>query len=404
MIPATLQSLAVPIASLKPYGRNARRGNVEVIRRSLERLGQYRPVVVRVGTNEVLAGNHTLAAALELGWTELAATFIEVDDETAARINLIDNRAPELGGYDERALADLLESLPTLDSTGFERSDLAALLASLEADREGADTKAEEPPAEPRTELGDLWVLDDHRLLCGDSTKAEAVERLLSGERAAIVYTDPPYGMSYRSQRLGGIQGDELRGGALEQLVRDALSLAVAHRAPGAATYVWCTWRTYPEFVTALGAADLQPSGCIVWAKGRIGPGSQHYRPEHEFCLYCHPDDGEHDLCLYCAGETWGGGRRESDVWHLPRDAMKYVHPTQKPTPLAERALRNSTVPGDVVLDLFGGSGSTLIAAENMRRRARVMELDPAYCDVIVDRWERHTGRPARLERGNGPA
>jgi hypothetical protein len=159
--------------------------------------------------------------------------------------------------------------------------------------------------------------------------------------------------------------------------------------------YVWCTWRTFPEFQSAIAGAGLSPSSCIVWKKGRVGPGSAHYRPEHEFCMYCTPEEeGDHELCIYCAGEHWAGGRGLSDVWEAARES-NYLHPTQKPVELAEKAFKPSLPYGGSVLDLFGGSGSTLIAAENLGRRAYVMELDPGYCDVIVDRWERHTGRVA---------
>lgn len=341
-IPATLDALRVPIDSLRPYGRNPRRGNVTAIAASLRRHGQYRPIVVNARTSEVLAGNHTLSAARELGWEEIAATFVDVDEDTAARIVLIDNRSNDLASYDEGALAEILGGLPDLEGTGYAPDDLLELLA-IGGQTPGKDTEPRPLPKEPATELGELYALGEHRLICGDATDPDVIERLLDGERADLVYTDPPYGMSYSSASLGGIKGDDLRGEQLTALVRDALTLAAAHRAQGAAAYVWGTWRTYPEFVRAAADAGLEQAGLIVWKKGRVGPGSAHYRPEHEFCLYCRPDlDGDHGLCLYCKGERWEGGRGQSDVWEVPRDTG-YVHPTQKPVALAERALENSS-------------------------------------------------------------
>lgn len=405
-IPDTLEALRVPIDDLTGYERNARRGDIKTIVRSLRKLGQYRPVVVNRGThtgrpNEVLAGNHTLQAARELDWEEIAATFVDVDEETAARIVLIDNRSNDLAGYDNEALISLLSSLPDLDATGYSESDLDDLLGAAGM-TPGRDTEPGPKPADPHSLPGDLLLLGEHRLVCGDSTDPDHLELLLDGGQPDLLFTDPPYGMDYKSAKLGGIKNDTLAGDELKALVHDSLALGRAHLSPRAATFVWCTWRTYPEFVEAVTATGLDISGCIVWKKGRVSPGSAHYRPEHEFCLYCRPaEDNDHDLCIYCAGDTWEGGRGQSDVWEMSRDTG-YVHPTQKPIGLAERAMEHCTKRRDVVLDLFGGSGSTLIAAENLQRRARVMELDPAYVDVIADRWARHTGQTPERVRSDG--
>jgi DNA modification methylase len=388
----------VPLDAIERYPGNARTHDLDLIVESLAVNSQYRPLIVQDSTGRIIAGNGTHEAAERLGWERVYVQRIDVSDEHARRILLVDNRANDRAGYDEALLAELLQDLPSLEGTGYADDDLQAILASTGELTPGKDTEPSEPPAEPKAVRGDVYVLGRHRVMCGDSTSADDVDRLLAGERANLLFTDPPYGMSYRSAKLGGIEGDDLRGSELEDLVRDALALAAAHRQPGAGAYVWCTWRTYPEFITALVGAGLEPTACIVWSKERIGPGLAHYRPEHEFCLYCRPEgDGDHELCVYCKGETWEGGRGESDVWELPRD-RNYVHPTQKPIGLGERALTNSTQLGGSVLDPFGGSGSTLIAAENLQRRAFLMELDPAFVDVIVDRWERHTGEKAVLE------
>lgn len=403
-IPETLAHLTAPIETLQPFERNPRRGDLKRIIESLERNGQYRPIVVNTGTltgraYEVLAGNHTFLAAKALGWDEIAVTYVDVDDETAKRIVLVDNRASDVAGYDEDALAEILSELSDLEGTGYVPEDLDELLGAA-GQTPGKDTEPAPKPKKPKARLGDVFVMGDHVLVCGDATDASVLDRLMGRRRADLIFTDPPYGMSYESAKLGGIKGDDLRGDDLIDMVQVALQLGVAHRKPTAAAYVWCSWRTYPEFIRALAGAELQPSACIVWSKGRPGPGSAHYRPEHEYCLFCRPEEeGDHELCVYCKGEEWSGGRGQSDVWEVPRDTG-YVHPTQKPVALAEKAVTNSTRAGGVVLDLFGGSGSTLIACENLNRRARLVELDPGYVDVIVDRWERHAGAKAERRRG----
>jgi len=214
------------------------------------------------------------------------------------------------------------------------------------------------------------------------------------------VFTDPPYGMSYGGGRARGdsvsfknrsggikahgmIKGDDLQGENLIGLVRDALATAKATSKTGAAFYVCFTWRTYTEFENALNECGLSVSNCIVWDKKSIGLGNANYRPQHEFIFYC-------------KGGVWQGDKSQSDVWYMSRGATgDYVHPTQKPVELIERALTNSSKAGDSVLDLFGGSGSTLIAAEKTGRNARLMELDEKYVDVIVQRWQNFTGQEA---------
>lgn len=382
-IPESLAELRVPIDQLVGYATNPRRGDVKTIKKSLQRIGQYRPVVVNRGTstgrrNEVLAGNHTVIAARELGWTEVAATFVDVDEDIAARIVLIDNRSNDLAGYDDGALLELLQSLPDLDATGFEVADLDALLGD-DGLTPGKETEPDAPPKRAVSMIGDLIILGEHRVVCGDATSPEHMDLLLGADQPQLLLTDAP---------------DDVA------VAADALALGQSYCAPGAATFVWTSWRTYPAVAAAVDAAGLRASACIVWKKGRP-TGAADFRAEHELCIFCRPDvDGDHDLCLYCAGDNFTG-RGASDVWEVPRDS-RTVHPAQKPIALAELGIEPTTNRGDVVLDLFGGTGSTLIAAENLGRRGRVIELDPAYVDVIVERWERHTGQRAERVRADG--
>ena len=250
-----------------------------------------------------------------------------------------------------------------------------------------------EPSKDPVSVLGDVWELGPHRLAVADSTVLDVWDNLCQGQAADLLFTDPPYGMSYgggrskgddKEKHWGVIENDDLTGDKLVGLVRDALVASLPHRKPDSPAYVCFTWRTYSEFEEALRQADMQPKSCIVWNKGSIGLGHLHYRPQHEFIFYV---QGQ-----------WYGDKAESDVWTLGRESVGgYIHPTQKPVELVRRALENSSKPGDVVLDAFGGSGSTLIACHATGRKARLCELDPKYADVILRRYQEHTGtKPTR--------
>ncbi len=392
MIPATLAGLAVPIESLRPYERNPRRGNVEAIKASLEAHGQYRPVVARTG-GEVLAGNHTLQAALDLGWSELAVTYVDVDDEQAARIVLVDNRSSDLGIYDDGALVDLLQSLDDLEGTGWEPHSLEGLLLQLEqqARSEGRDrdTDSGKAPDSPETQLGDLYTLGDHRLLCGDAFDEAGHVRLDAAP--ACILSDPPYGIGletdYRKLPVGSTKA-WINGAKSRNTYRPVIgddkpfdaSFIVA-RYPRAREQFWFGGDFYRR---TLSEADLDGS-YLVWDKRTeasdkvIGSG---------FELIWSRQPHKRDLLRH----YWSGAMGSAE-------ARNRMHPTQKPVALLAEILDRWTKAGDVVLDPFLGSGSTLIACENLDRHCYGMELDPAYCDVIVDRWERHTGGKAEVER-----
>jgi DNA modification methylase len=261
------------------------------------------------------------------------------------------------------------------------------------------DDAVPELPDEPKSKLGDIYKLGEHRLMCGDSTSITDFDKL-SITQADMIFTDPPYGMEYGGGRAEGstkkgskvkahgmIKGDDLKGDNLINLVRDALTTSYLKTKAGASAYICFTWRTYSEFENALNKAGFKVKNCIVWNKRSIGLGNSHYRPQHEFIFYC--------------GEQWYGNKAQSDVWELSRgDTSKYVHPTQKPVQLIEKAIKNSSKSGDVIIDCFGGSGSTLIACEKTNRKCYMMELDPKYLDRIVKRWEDYTGRKAELLNG----
>lgn len=436
---------------LKPDPRNPRTHAPSQIRQivaSIRQFGWTNPILVDP-EGIIIAGEARWMAARELRLPTvpvIVLAHLSAQQKLAYRI--ADNRIPLNAGWDEALLASVLAELQAVEfdlpTLGFSDEEIAQLLDSLAEPPHplAADDVAPPPPPAPVTRLGDVWQLGDHRLICGDSTKRETLEGLMAAgadlvftdppygmsydggraRKASMVFTDPPYGMDYESNHRevkhaadlvftdppygmsfgkgkeagstakgalvkahGMILGDDAKGEDLVNLVAEALKRAAEFTRPGAAFYVCFTWRTYREFLEAVEGAGLGVAGCIVWNKGSIGLGFQHYRPQHEFIFYCQ-------------GDRWYGGRTQADVWTFSRGNLEgYVHPTQKPVELVAKALENSSLPGDVVLDLFGGSGSTMIACEKTRRAARVVELDPKYCDVQVRRWQDFTGREATL-------
>jgi len=395
----------VKIEQLVPYARNPRDNSVSVdkVASSIQEFGFRQPIVVDENF-VILAGHTRLLASKKLGLKEVPVHMAEGLSESKKKaFRIMDNRSSEDSEWDEELLSlelsDLEDSGFDLNMTGFTEEEINALL-SLNDMTVGLTDEDEvpEPPEDPITKLGDLWILGKHRLLCGDSTSIDSVERLMDGNKADMVFTDPPYGMSYGGGREPGstkkgakvkahgmIINDDLQGDSLMKMVSESISNSVTNAKDGAAIYVCFTWRTYTEFYNALDSIEVKPKACIVWDKKSIGLGKSNYRPQHEFIFYC--------------GGQWYGDKGQSDIWKMSRGATgEYVHPTQKPVELIEKAILNSSKSGDIIHDCFGGSGSILIACEKNARESRVMELDPKYCDVIVQRWEEFTGKKAKLD------
>ena len=396
----------VSIEALIPYARNSRThsdAQVAQIAASIREFGFTNPILIDA-EGGIIAGHGRTMAARKLGLDEVPCIRLSSLTDAQKKAYIIaDNKLALNAGWDDEMLKVELAELKDLDFDlsliGFDADELANLLEPEQVDGLTDEDDVPEAPINPKTVPGDVWILGNHRLMCGDSTSIDAVEKLMDGQKADVIFTDPPYGMSYGGGRAAGstkkgalvkahgmIIGDELRGENLIQMIAEALSSAKACAKDGSAFYVCFPWRTYSEFESAMEGVGLEASACIVWDKKSIGLGNSNYRPQHEFIFYV-------------KGGSWYGDKAQSDVWYLSRGATgKYVHPTQKPVELIERALLNSSKSGDVVHDCFGGSGSTLIAAEKNARYARLMELDPKYCDVIVKRWQEFTGKQATLE------
>ncbi|WP_219717570.1 DNA modification methylase [Zhihengliuella halotolerans] len=398
-IPATLDKLRVPIDGLTHYSKNARRGDLTVIKESLEQHGQYRPVVVRTGSNEILAGNHTVMAARELGWTHVAATFVDVDDDQAARIVLVDNRANDVADYDDTALAELLASLDgDFTGTGYTDTDYDDLLDALnDADLADNDTDllgdpddAPEPPVEPLSRLGDVIQLGRHRVICGDSTDSAVLAQLMAGDQAACMWTDPPYGVEYegKTDEALTIQNDGAED--LDALLAGAFVAALTTLRPGAPCYVAHSDTRRISFETALTGAGFLVRQNLVWVKNTLVMGRSDYHYKHEPILYAFAPGGAGRLGR--GGDRWYGDHKQTTVIDVDKPARNGMHPTMKPTELVLTNLRNSLKRGGIVLDPFGGSGSTLVAAHQHGSSARLVELDPRYVDVICLRYQQLTG------------
>jgi DNA modification methylase len=400
-----MQIKEVAVNKLIPYAKNSRTHSPEQVGQiaaSIKEFGFRNPILVDgVG---IIAGHGRLMAAQKLGLDKVPTIDCSDMTESQKKAYIIaDNKLAMNAGWDTAMLSiemkDLEDEGFDLTLTGFDDKELDALLNVIEGTDGLTDEDAvPDVPEEPKTKLGDIYILGNHRLMCGDSTSIDAVDNLMDGQKADMVFTDPPYGMSYGGGRAGAIgsndgtvkkfgviKNDDKTGDDLIQLIRDALASAVATTKAGASFYVCFPWRTYSEFEAAMNQCGLKTSACIVWDKKSIGLGLSNYRPQHEFIFYS-------------KGDSWYGDKAQSDIWYMSRGATgKYVHPTQKPVELVEKAIINSSKAGDVILDVFGGSGSTMLAAEKIGRHARVMELDPKYCDVIVKRWEDFTGKQAVL-------
>lgn len=398
-IATDLLPLAYPIGKLVPLPGNPRRGSVEAVKASYERFGQRKPLVVRrkgkSQTGTVLAGNHQLAAAKALGWTHLAVVWVTDTDAEAEAFSLADNRTGDLGGYDNDDLLAMLErvnSAGMLADTGYDTEFIARLRGLTPL----ALTEPDEAPPLPKkatSQVGQLWRLGEHRLLVGNSTSPEAVGRVMGGEKADLVWTDPPYGVDYVGKTADAltIENDDLDVGGLSALLVAVCANSAANCAPGATWFVCAPGG--PLFATA--SAPLGDLGIwrqtLIWEKDVLVMGRSDYHYRYEPIIFgWMPDAGHHRP----------PDRKGDTIWQFDRPKRSKEHPTMKPVALIDRAIRNHTDPGQIVLDPFGGSGSTLIAAHGADRKCRIIELDPQYADVILRRFQEHTGEMPILDGG----
>lgn len=409
-----------PLDSLRPHPDNPNEGDPDEIAGSLTSNGFYRPIVARLdGT--ILAGHHVYQAALQLGWDELVVSYVDVDDATALRILVGDNEIADLGpGANPAQLLAVLEKIidgaddpeVALAGTGVKLGRVAQLQAELDAafsDSVGLNDPDDAPEVRDHDVLlkvGDVLALGRHFLVVGDSRDSSLVREALAGRPCDLYLTDPPYGVDYVGKTADALKvaNDALNMGPLTALLGDVFGAVRPEMAPGAPFYIFGP--SGPQqwaFRSGLQQAGLELRQELVWIKDRFVLGRSDYQMQHEAVLAGEADvadakdaGAEHEPVLYGwaggARHPWNGGRKQTTVLEYPRPARASVHPTMKPVALLERIILNSSRPQDVVLDTFGGSGSTLIACQGTGRTAGLIELDPRYADVIARRFQEHTG------------
>ena len=391
-----------PIERLLPYIRNARthsEAQIAQIAASIAEFGFTAPILA--GSDGVIvAGHGRLAAARKLGLASVPVVVLEHLTPTQRRALVIaDNKIAENAGWDEELLrlelAELQEADFDLALTGFDADELLEIMAGEETTTEGHtdEDAAPEVPVTPVSKPGDVWIMGQHRLLCGDATDPASYDTLLGTERVAMIFQDPPYNVDYANTAKDKLRGthrpilNDNLGDGFQDFLLAAFKPALA-RCNGA-VYVAMSSSELDTLQSAFRAAGGKWSTFIIWAKNTFTLGRSDYQRQYEPILYGWPEG---------ATRYWCGDRDQGDVWHFNKPRVNDLHPTMKPVELVERAIRNSSRPGDVVLDPFGGSGTTLIAAEKSGRQARLIELDPKYVDVIVRRWQEYAGAQAVRE------
>jgi DNA modification methylase len=402
-----LQVVTWPVERLIPYARNARTHSDEQVAQiaaSIAEFGWTNPILAG-SDGIIIAGHARLLAARKLGITEVPVIVLDHLTETQRRaLVLADNRLALNAGWDEEMLRVELESIRDdgfdLDLTGFSDDELEDLLREPEEVVAG-NTDEDAVPEAPETAVtvsGDVWLLGDHRLLCGDATQIEAVEKVLAGGLADMVFSDPPYNVNYGATMKDKLRGKKRKianddlGEGFEQFLRDACvnMLSVTK----GAIYICMSSSELHTLHEAFTAAGGHWSTFVIWAKNTFTMGRSDYQRQYEPILYGWKEGTDH---------YWCGARDQGDVWLVKKPVANDLHPTMKPVELVERAIRNSSKSRDTVLDPFGGSGSTMIACEKSGRQARLIELEPKYCDVIVRRWQEFSGKEARLEADGRP-
>ena len=387
------------VKTLIPYINNSRKHSDEQVAQiaaSIKEFGWTNPILVD-GDNGLIAGHGRLLAARKLGMDEVPVIELAHLSETQKKALIIaDNKLALNSDWDNELLTielqELLGEEYDLELLGFDKDELDALLNVVEGTDGLTDEDAvPDVPEEPKTKPGDIYILGNHRLMCGDSTSIDAVEKLIDGQLVDILVTYPPYNVAYEGKTKDAltIKNDSMGDEQFRQFLRDAFVAADTAMKPGAVFYIWHADSEGYNFRGACHDAGWKVRQCLIWAKDSMVMGRQDYHWKHEPCLYGWKDGAAH---------LWAADRKQTTIIECKRPKRNDIHPTMKPVELMEYQILNNTKGADIVLDLFGGSGSTMIAAEKLGRKARLMELDPKYCDVIVKRWEEFTGKQAVLE------
>lgn len=369
--------------------------NLKLIKKSLKELGAGRSIVID-SEGEIIAGNATYKQAQELGLPVkviesdgkslivVKRTDLKTQDKKRKKLALADNSTSDKVSYDfDHIAADFdLEELP---DWGIEDLPNTSSVQAIEE-----DDVPEASETTPRAKKGDIWLLGEHRLMCGDSSSFSDVEKLMAGEKADMFITDPPYNVNYNGKTKDHlkIKNDQMEDSAFRQFLIDSFSSANSFLKEGGAFYIWHADSEGYNFRGACIEIGWIVRQCLIWVKNQLVIGRQDYQWRHEPCLYGWKEGAAH---------TWNSDRKQTTILEFDHPTRNGEHPTMKPVALFSYQIKNSSFKGGIVLDLFGGSGTTLIACEHLGRKAYLMELDPHYCDVIITRWETLTGGTATL-------
>lgn len=383
----------IPVGDLRPAAYNPRKKlkpgdkEYEKIKKSIQEFGYVEPIIVNFDMT-VIGGHQRLTVLKDLGYTEVQCVVVHIEDDAKVKaLNIALNKIT--GAWNEQMLADLIVDLQKqdfdIDLTGFEPPEIDQLFSQVhnkDVQEDDFDTeKAAE--AEPFVEPGDIWLLGRHRLMCGDSTKAEDVAVLMDGKKANLCITDPPYNCSYEGGTGMTIMNDSMEEEKFYQFLLAALTNVYEHTVDGGALYVFHSDAEKCNFFNATVNAGFHYSTTCIWVKNSLVIGRMDYQMRHEPVIYAFKDTARH---------RFYGDRKQTTIWEFDKPKKSKLHPTTKPLPLIAYPMRNSSQANGIVLDLFGGSGSTMMAAEQLERIAYLMELDPKYASAIVRRYVAYTG------------
>ncbi|MBI1704667.1 DNA modification methylase [Lactobacillus crispatus] len=384
-----MEVISKSIDEITPYINNPRNNDqaVDAVANSIKEFGWQQPIVV--DKNMVIIVGHTrYKAAKKLKLDKVPVVVAtNLTDEQAKAYRLADNKVGELADWNDDLLSDELAGIDDIDMSDFGFDELDDH-AELEDAKD--DDFDEEPPEEPKSKMGQVFQLGRHRLMCGDSTNLDDVKKLMGGYKADLLLTDPPYNVGYTGKQKSQmtIKNDKQSDDDFYQFLSSAFKNAKENMKSGAAYYVWYASSEASNFNSALNNNGLKVREELIWVKNQMVLGRQDYQWQHEPCLYGWNEDGTH---------AWYSDRKQTTILRFDKPQRADLHPTMKPIPLFDYQIKNSTKSGDIVLDLFGGSGTSIMACEQDKRTCYTMEFDPKYVDVIINRWEQFTGEKAKL-------